>query len=60
MSPVPPLAPDPTNRVADDPRAALLGEALFDDAGLSSTADLAAVWAQCGGDPDVLKLHVEA
>lgn len=29
--------PDPTNRVADDPRAARLGEALFMDAGLSST-----------------------
>ncbi|MFO0604977.1 MAG: cytochrome c peroxidase [Polyangiales bacterium] len=32
--PAPP--PDPTNRVADDPRAARLGEALFHDAGLSS------------------------
>lgn len=35
MSPVPPLAPDPTNRVADDPAAARLGYALFHDATLS-------------------------
>ena len=30
-----PLAPDPSNRFADDPRAAALGEALFFDARLS-------------------------
>ena len=35
MSPVPPLEPDPTNRVADDPAAARLGYALFHDAALS-------------------------
>ena len=29
--------PDPTNRVADDPRAARLGEALFNDTALSSS-----------------------
>ncbi len=35
MSPVPALPPDPTNRVADDPRAASLGRSLFEDVGLS-------------------------
>ena len=35
MSPLPPPRPDPTNRVADDPRAAALGASLFEDAGLS-------------------------
>ena len=34
-SPVPPLPADPTNAVGDDPRAALLGRALFFDARLS-------------------------
>jgi cytochrome c peroxidase len=35
LSPVPTPAPSPTNRVADDPAAARLGEALFFDEGLS-------------------------
>jgi cytochrome c peroxidase len=35
-SPLPPLAPDPTNAVADDPRAAQLGQYLFFDPGLSA------------------------
>lgn len=35
MSPLGPLPPDPTNRVADDPRAAHLGRWLFFDAALS-------------------------
>lgn len=35
-SPLPALPPDPTNRVADDPEAALLGQALFFDASLSA------------------------
>ncbi|MDP2316015.1 MAG: cytochrome c peroxidase [Pseudomonadota bacterium] len=35
LSPVPAPAPSPTNRVADDPAAAKLGEALFFDEGLS-------------------------
>jgi cytochrome c peroxidase len=41
MSP-PPAAPppDPTNRVADDPRAARLGESLFQDTGLSSNGEV--------------------
>jgi cytochrome c peroxidase len=34
-SPMPALPPDPTNRVADDPRAARLGQYLFFDARLS-------------------------
>ena len=34
-SPLPPLAPDPTNALADDARAARLGQFLFFDAGLS-------------------------
>jgi cytochrome c peroxidase len=38
-----PLAPDPTNRVADDPRAAALGERLFFDARLSSNGKVACV-----------------
>jgi cytochrome c peroxidase len=36
MSPVVPPPPDPTNRVADDTRAATLGERLFADVSLSS------------------------
>ncbi|MBK7643311.1 MAG: hypothetical protein IPJ19_09700 [Planctomycetes bacterium] len=36
-SPLPPLAPDPTNRFADDPRAARLGQFLFFDTGLSAS-----------------------
>jgi cytochrome c peroxidase len=37
MAPAPLSPPaDPTNRVADDPRAARLGETLFNDTGLSS------------------------
>ncbi len=36
-----PLLPDPTNRVADDTRAAALGKALFDDRLLSPTAKVA-------------------
>jgi cytochrome c peroxidase len=35
-APLPPPPPDPTNRFADDPRAAALGQALFFDARLSS------------------------
>lgn len=35
LSPVPPLPPDPTNRFADDERAARLGHRLFFDKGLS-------------------------
>lgn len=35
LSPIPERAPSPTNRVADDPDAARLGEALFFDEGLS-------------------------
>ncbi|MGD9689633.1 MAG: cytochrome-c peroxidase [Phycisphaerales bacterium] len=31
LSPLPPPPPDPTNRVADDPRAARLGQAIFFD-----------------------------
>jgi len=37
-SPVPALPPDETNKVADDPRAARLGQALFFDARLSPGA----------------------
>ena len=35
LSPLPTLAPDPTNAVADDPRARALGKQLFFDAGFS-------------------------
>src|SRR5688572_28183294 len=35
LSPLPPVPPDPTNAVADDPRAAELGQRLFFDARLS-------------------------
>ena len=38
MSPMPPVPADPTNRVADDERAARLGHALFFDARLSPNA----------------------
>ncbi|MDP6540072.1 MAG: cytochrome c peroxidase [Planctomycetota bacterium] len=44
-SPLPPLPPDPTNRWADDPRAARLGQALFFDPRLS--ADGAISCATC-------------
>lgn len=43
MSPPPALAPDPTNRFADDPRAASLGAQLFRDASLSRTGDVSCV-----------------
>ena len=36
-----PLPPDPTNRVADDPRAAALGQGLFFDTRLSSNGHVA-------------------
>ena len=36
LPPLEPLPPDPTNAVADDPRAAVLGQALFFDRGLSA------------------------
>ena len=36
MAPLPPLPPDPSNAVADDPRAARLGERLFFDTRLSA------------------------
>ncbi|MGQ0552635.1 MAG: cytochrome-c peroxidase [Planctomycetota bacterium] len=36
LSPLPPPPPDPTNAVADDPRAARLGQALFFDGRLSA------------------------
>lgn len=38
---LPPLPPDPSNRVADDPRAARLGQALFFDARLSANGEVA-------------------
>lgn len=38
---LPPLPADPSNRVADDPRAARLGEALFNDRGLSGNGQVA-------------------
>ncbi len=41
MAPLPAVPADPTNRVSDDPRAARLGEALFNDTGLSSTGTVA-------------------
>ncbi|MAF64564.1 MAG: hypothetical protein CMJ84_02740 [Planctomycetes bacterium] len=40
-SPLPPRPPDPTNRWADDPRAARLGQALFFDARLSANGEIA-------------------
>ena len=43
MSPVPPLEPDPTNRVADRPEAARVGYALFHDASLSIDGTVACV-----------------
>jgi cytochrome c peroxidase len=39
-SPLPPLPPDPTNRWADDARAARLGQALFFDARLSANGQI--------------------
>lgn len=36
LSSLPPLPPDPSNRVGDDPRAAALGEKLFFDTALSA------------------------
>ena len=40
LSPLPAVPADPTNRVADDPRAARLGHALFFDPRLSSTGEI--------------------
>lgn len=40
MSPIPEVPPDPTNRWADDERAARLGQALFYDAGLSGNGEV--------------------
>jgi cytochrome c peroxidase len=41
LSQLEPAQPDPTNRVADDPRAAALGERLFSDAKLSGNGAVA-------------------
>lgn len=41
LAALPPLPPDPTNGVADDPRAAVLGEKLFFDSGLSANGEVA-------------------
>jgi cytochrome c peroxidase len=41
MSPLPQLAPDPTNRFADDPAAAAFGKQLFFDKGLSGNGQVA-------------------
>ncbi len=40
-SPLPPVPPDPTNRVADDPQAARYGQALFHDARFSRDGSVA-------------------
>jgi cytochrome c peroxidase len=40
MSPLPALAPDPTNRFADDPAAAAFGRQLFFDLGLSANGQV--------------------
>jgi len=40
-SPLPPPPPDPTNRVADDPRAQRLGQFLFHDTRLSANGQVA-------------------
>lgn len=40
LSPPGEIPPDPTNRVADDPRAAWLGQALFFDARLSGSGEV--------------------
>jgi cytochrome c peroxidase len=40
LGPMPPVPADPTNRVADDPRAAELGRWLFFDTGLSSSGQV--------------------
>jgi len=41
LSALPKLPPDPSNRVADDPRAVAFGEALFNDTRLSSNGAVA-------------------
>src|SRR5690606_25163683 len=41
LAALPPLPPDPSNRVADDPRAIELGEALFSDPRLSASGTVA-------------------
>ena len=43
LSPVPSMPSDPTNAVADDPRAARFGQALFFDTRLSGPGDVACV-----------------
>ncbi|MDP6479069.1 MAG: cytochrome c peroxidase [Phycisphaerales bacterium] len=49
LSPVPTPPPNPTNRVADDPAAAILGQTLFFDPGLSGNGEISC--ATCH-DPD--------
>ena len=41
LSSLPPLPPDPSNRVADDPRAAELGKAIFFDTRFSANGKVA-------------------
>jgi cytochrome c peroxidase len=41
LASLPPLRPDPSNRVADDPRAARLGQRLFFDPSLSANGQVA-------------------
>jgi cytochrome c peroxidase len=40
LASLPPLAPDPSNRVSDDPAAAALGEVLFSDTRLSASGTI--------------------
>ncbi|HJN79406.1 MAG: cytochrome c peroxidase [Phycisphaerales bacterium] len=49
LSPLPAPPPNPTNRVADDPAAAVLGQTLFFDPGLSRNGEISC--ATCH-DPD--------
>lgn len=50
LSPLPPPPSNPTNRVADDPAAAVLGQTLFFDPGLSRNGEVSC--ATCH-DPDI-------
>ena len=49
LSQLPPLPPDASNRVADDPAAAALGEALFFDPGFSSDGKVACATCHVAG-----------
>ncbi len=58
MSPLPAVPKDPTNAVADDPRAAALGQMLFFDADLGGTPGISCSSCHAGPAMDDAGKHV--